>query len=87
MALQLVDSGPKMDWTMDSKIYDRYLIWKSDVELIFSSALSKATPSEKSAYLRLWMGREGKPLLNKWISTGRIDFSNPEDSSSYTRQS
>ena len=79
MALQLVDSGPKMDWTMDSKIYDRYLIWKSDVELIFSSALSKATPSEKSAYLRLWMGREGKPLLNKWISTGRIDFSNPEE--------
>ena len=32
MALQLVDSGPKMDWTMDSKIYDRYLIWKSDVD-------------------------------------------------------
>ena len=79
MALQLVDSGPKMDWTMDNKIFDRYLIWKSDVELIFSSALSKATPSEKSAYLRLWMGREGKPLLNKWISTGRIDFSNPEE--------
>ena len=79
MALQLVDSGPKMDWTMDSKIFDRYLIWKSDVELIFSSALSQATPSEKSAYLRLWMGREGKPLLNKWISTGRIDFSNPEE--------
>ena len=79
MALQLVDSGPKMDWTMDSKIYDRYLIWKSDVELIFSSALSQATPSEKSAYLRLWMGREGKPLLNKWISTGRIDFSNSEE--------
>ena len=79
MALQLVDLGPKMDWTMDSKIYDRYLIWKSDVELIFSSALSQATPSEKSAYLRLWMGREGKPLLNKWISTGRIDFSNPEE--------
>ena len=79
MALQLVDSGPKMDWTMDSKIYDHYLIWKSDVELIFSSALSQATPSEKSAYLRLWMGREGKPLLNKWVSTGRIDFSNPEE--------
>ena len=79
MALQLVDSGPKMDWTMDSKIYDRYLIWKSDVELIFSSALSQATPSEKSAYLRLWMGREGKPLLNKWTSTGRIDFFNPEE--------
>ena len=78
MALQLVDSGPKMDWTMDNKIYDRYLIWKSDVELIFSSALSDATALQKSSYLRLWMGREGKPLLNKWVSTGRIEFSNPE---------
>ena len=79
MALQLVDLGPKMDWTMDNKIYDRYLIWKSDVELIFSSALSDATALQKSSYLKLWMGREGKPLLNKWVSTGRIEFSNPEE--------
>ena len=34
---------------------------------------------EKSSYLRLWMGREGKPLLNKWTSTGRIDFTNAEE--------
>ena len=65
MALTLVQDGPKMDWTMDNKIYDRYLIWKSDVELIFSSALSDATPLQKSSYLRLWMGHEGKPLINK----------------------
>ena len=58
MALELVNSGPKMDWTMDTKIYDRYLQWKYSVELIFSSALSKATPAEKSSYIRLWMGPE-----------------------------
>ena len=79
MALELVNSGPKMDWTMDNKIYDRYLAWKFNIELIFSSALSKATPMEKSSYLRLWMGPEGMPLLQKWTSTGRIDFSNPEE--------
>ena len=79
MALELVNSGPKMDWTMDNKIYDRYLTWKFNVELIFSSALSKATPMEKSSYLRLWMGPEGMPLLKKWTSTGRIDFSTPEE--------
>ena len=60
MALQLVDSGPKMDWTMDSKIYDRYLIWKSDVELIFSSALSQATPSEKVSIPQTMDGQRRK---------------------------
>ena len=44
MAMTLVHDGPTMDWTMDNKIYDRYLIWKSDVELIFSSALLGASP-------------------------------------------
>ena len=79
MALELVNSGPKMDWTMDTKIYDRYLQWKYSVELIFSSALSKATPAEKSSYIRLWMGPEAMPLIQKWTSTGKIDFSNPEE--------
>ena len=73
MALELVNSGPKMDWTMDTKIYDHYLQWKYSVELIFSSALSKATPAEKSSYIRLWMGPEAMPLLQKWTSTGKID--------------
>ena len=67
MAMTLVHDGPKMDWTMDNKIYDRYLIWKSDVELIFSSALIDSSPLQKSSYLRLWMGKEAKPLLQKWI--------------------
>ena len=79
MAMTLVHDGPKMDWTMDNKIYDRYLIWKSDVELIFSSALLGASPLEKSAYLRLWMGKEAKPLLQKWISTKRLDLSTDEE--------
>ena len=49
MALKLVDSGPKLDWTMDNKIYDHYLIWKFNVELIFSSALLDSSQLQKSA--------------------------------------
>ena len=77
--MTLVHDGPKMDWTMDNKIYDRYLIWKSDVELIFSSALIDSSPLQKSSYLRLWMGKEAKPLLQKWISTKKLDFSTQEE--------
>ena len=79
MAMTLVHDGPKMDWTMDNKIYDRYLVWKSDVELIFSSALIDASALQKSAYLRLWMGKEAKPLIQKWISTKKLDLSSQEE--------
>ena len=79
MAMTLVHDGPTMDWTMDNKIYDHYLIWKSDVELIFSSALLGASPLQKSSYLRLWMGKEAKPLLQKWISTKKLDLSTEEE--------
>ena len=79
MAMALVHDGPKMDWTMDNKIYDCYLIWKSDVELIFSSALTDSSPLQKSSYLRLWMGKEAKPLLQKWISTKKLDLSSEDE--------
>ena len=78
MAMTLVQDGPKLDWTMDTKIYDCYLVWKSNIELIFSSALLDASPLQKSAYLRLWMGDEAKPLINKWISINKLDLSNPD---------
>ena len=49
------------------------------IELIFRSALSKATPEEKTAYLKYWMGDEGLPLIEKWESTGKLDYSNAEE--------
>ena len=77
--MNLVHDGPKLDWTMDNKIYDRYLVWKSNVELIFSSALIDASALQKSAYLKLWMGDEAKPLIQKWISTKKLNLSNEEE--------
>ena len=77
-AIGLTETGPQMDWTRDAKIYNRYLNWKTKVELIFNSVLSKATAVQKSSYLRLWMGDPGIPLIWKWENTGQISFENAE---------
>ena len=77
-AIGLTETGPQMDWTRDAKIYDCYLNWKTKVELIFNSVLSKATAVQKSSYLRLWMGDPGIPLIRKWENTGQISFENAE---------
>ena len=39
MAMGLLESGPKFDWTRDNKIFDRFQIWKEKVEndILFSS--------------------------------------------------
>ena len=75
----LLDSGPKLDWTRDNKIFDRFQIWKEKVEMIFSSALLDSTPEQKVAYLRYWMGDQGIPLVKKWTALGKLDFTNPID--------
>ena len=79
MAMSMLNSGPKLDWTRDNQMFLRYKKWRSKVELIFRSALSKATPEEKTAYLKYWMGDEGLPLVEKWESTGKLDYSNAEE--------
>ena len=79
MAMAMLDSGPKLDWTRDNQMFLHYKKWRSKIELIFRSALSKATPEEKTAYLKYWMGDEGLPLIEKWESTGKLDYSNAEE--------
>ena len=79
MAMAMLDSGPKLDWTRDNQMFLRYKKWRSKIELIFRSALSTATPEEKTAYLKYWMGNEGLPLIEKWESTGKLDYSNAHE--------
>ena len=47
MATGLLETGPKLDWTRDNKIFDCYQIWKEKVELIFSSALEESSSKQK----------------------------------------
>ena len=77
--MAILESGPKLDWTRDNQIFLCYKKWKSKIKLIFRSALSSATPEEKTAYLKYWMGDEGLPLIEKWESTGKLDYSNAHE--------
>ena len=79
MATGLLETGPKLDWTRDNKIFDRYQIWKEKVELIFSSALEEGSSKQKVSYLRYWMGEQGIPLVKKWTALGKLDFSSSEE--------
>ena len=79
MATGLLVTGPKLDWTRDNKIFDRYQIWKEKVELIFSSALEESSSKQKVSYLRYWMGEQGIPLVKKWTALGKLDFSSSEE--------
>ena len=79
MATGLLETGSKLDWTRDNKIFDRYQIWKEKVELIFSSALEESSSKQKVSYLRYWMGEQGIPLVKKWTALGKLDFSSSEE--------
>ena len=79
MATGLLETGPKLDWTRDNKIFDSYQIWKEKVELIFSSALEESSSKQKVSYLRYWMGEQGIPLVKKWTALGKLDFSSSEE--------
>ena len=77
--MSTLQSGPKLDWTRDNQMYEHYRIWKKKVEFIFCSALADSTPKQLVSYLKYWMGDQGIPLIEKWESTGKLDYSNAEE--------
>ena len=79
MAMSTLESGPKLNWTRDNQMYECYRIWRKKVEFIFCSALADATPKQLVSYLKYWMGDQGIPLIEKWESTGKLDYSNAEE--------
>ena len=70
----MLDTGPN---SIAQGIFDWYQIWKTKVEMIFSSALADCTSEQKTSYLRYWMRDQGMPLVKKWTALGKLDFTNP----------
>ena len=79
MSQGISSAGPQMNWTKDNKVYQRYLLWRSSAEEIFSSILSKESEAEKCAYLCIWMGDDGYPFLMKWKAMGKLKFDHKEE--------
>ena len=79
--MSTLETGPKLNWTRDNQMYERYRVWKKKVEFIFCSALADSTQKQLVSYLKYWMGDQGIPLIEKWESTGKLDYSNAEETS------
>ena len=79
MAMSTLETGPKLNWTRDNQMYECYRVWKKKVEFIFCSALADSTPKQLVSYLKYWMGDQGIPLIEKWESTGKLDYCNAEE--------
>ena len=79
MAMSTLETGPKLNWTRDNQMYERFRVWKKKVEFIFCSALADSTPKQLVSYLKYWMGDQVIPLIEKWESTGKLDYSNAEE--------
>ena len=77
--MSTLESGPKLDWTRDNQMFECYRIWKKKVEFIFCSALADATLKQLVSYLKYWMGDQEIPLIEKWESTGKLDYSNADE--------
>ena len=77
--MSTLDTGPKLDWKRDNQMYERYRVWKKKVEFIFCSALADSTPKQLVSYLKYWMGDQGIPLIEKWESTGKLDYSSTDE--------
>ena len=77
--MSTLESDPKLNWTRDNQMYECYRIWRKKVEFIFCSALADSTPKQLVSYLKYWMGDQGIPLIEKWESTGKLDYSNAEE--------
>ena len=77
--MSTLETGPELDWTRDNQMCECYRIWRKKVEFIFYSALADSTPKQLVSYLKYWMGDQGIPLIEKWESTGKLDYSNAEE--------
>ena len=71
MSLVGMDLGPKMDWTLDNGLYQRFKVFKQRCIDILSGPLHAIPGENQLYYLRYWMG-EGFKLISQWTAEGKI---------------
>ena len=71
MSLAEMDLGPKMDWTLDNGLYQRFKVFKERCTNILSGPLHAIPEENHFYYLRYWMGEEGFKLISQWNAEGK----------------
>ena len=56
--------GPKMDWTEDAGLHQRFKDWREEVELLMDTVLSHIRNADtKMKFVTLWAGKEAQTYL------------------------
>ena len=56
--------GPKMDWTEDAGLHQRFRDWRKEVELLMDTVLAHIRNADtKMKFVTLWAGKEARTYL------------------------
>ena len=67
-----IEMGPKLDWTRDHLMYNRFRDWKERIKILFTATFEEESEKAKCNYIKYWLGEQGLPLIHKWESTGEL---------------
>ena len=57
--------GPKMDWTEDAGLHQRFKDWREEVKLLIDTVLSHIRNADtKMKFVTLWAGKEARTYLS-----------------------
>ena len=57
--------GPKMDWTEDAGLHQRFKDWREEVEILMDTVLSHIKNADtKMKFVTLWAGKEARTYLS-----------------------
>ena len=57
--------GPKMDWTEDAGLHQRFKDWREEVELLIDTVLTHIKNADtKMKFVSLWAGKEARTYLS-----------------------
>ena len=66
-----MDLGPKMDWTLDNGLYQRFKVFKERCIDILSGPLHATTEENQVHLSALLDGRSSKPI-SQWTAEGKV---------------
>ena len=71
-ALAGLEHGPRMDWTLDNGIYNRYRVWKDKMTAFFLGPLSGVEEKNKVHYFTIFGGDWLIAKMKLWRSEGKL---------------
>ena len=67
-----IEMCPKLNWTRDHLMYNRFRDWKERIKFLFAAAFEEESEKAKCSYIKYWLGEQGLPLIHKWENTGEL---------------